>query len=62
LVVVALVWIEANSQLIPSDAHDWWCVMAANEVSDGSQPPMTLDLSLSETAGSRSLHHLGRHS
>ncbi len=26
------------------------------KVSDGSQPPMTFDLSLSESAGSRSLH------
>ncbi len=33
----------------------------ANEkVSDGSQPPMTFDLSLSESAGSRSLHRLVR--
>src|ERR1039458_5902196 len=30
------------------------------KVSDGSQPPMTLDLSLSESAGSRSLHRLVR--
>ena len=28
------------------------------KVSDGSQPPVTFDLSLSETAGSRSLHRL----
>src|SRR6266536_4001902 len=28
------------------------------ELSDGSQPPMTFDLSLSESAGSRSLHRL----
>ncbi|HXJ59650.1 MAG TPA: hypothetical protein VNU68_23655, partial [Verrucomicrobiae bacterium] len=28
------------------------------KVSDESQPPVTLDLSLSETAGSRSLHRL----
>jgi hypothetical protein len=28
------------------------------KVSDGSQPPMTFDLSLSESAGSRSLHRL----
>jgi hypothetical protein len=26
------------------------------KVSDGSHPPMTFDLSLSESAGSRSLH------
>ena len=32
------------------------------KVSDGSQPPLTFDLSLSETAGSRSLDHLVRHS
>ena len=33
------------------------------EVSDGSQPPLTLDLSLSESAGSRSLHRfVGRSS
>jgi len=31
------------------------------KVSDGSQPPMTLDLSLSETAGSRSLHRRVEH-
>ena len=31
-----------------------------NEVSDGSQPPLTVDLSPTESAGSRSLHHLGR--
>ena len=30
------------------------------KVSDGSQPPMTFDLSLSESAGSRSLHRLVR--
>ena len=30
------------------------------KVSDGSQPPMTFDLSLSESAGSRSLNRLGR--
>ena len=28
------------------------------KVSDGSQPPMTFDLSLSESAGSHSLHRL----
>jgi len=28
------------------------------EVSDGSQPPMTFDLSLGESAGSRSLNRL----
>ena len=28
------------------------------KVSDGSQPPLTCDLSLSESAGSRSLHRL----
>jgi hypothetical protein len=32
------------------------------KVSDGSQPPMTFDLSLSESAGSRSLHRLVRKS
>src|SRR5438128_755447 len=30
--------------------------LANNKVSDGSQPPMMFDLSLSESAGSRSLH------
>ena len=30
------------------------------KVSDGSQPPLTFDLSLSETAGSRSLDRLVR--
>jgi hypothetical protein len=30
-------------------------------VSDRSQPPMTFDLSLSESAGSRSLHRLVGH-
>jgi hypothetical protein len=30
------------------------------KVSDGSQPPMTFDLSLSESAGSRSLDRLVR--
>jgi len=33
-------------------------LMPPNEVSDGSQSPMTFDLSLRETAGSRSLDHL----
>jgi hypothetical protein len=28
------------------------------KVSDGSQPPMTMNLSVSETAGPRSLHRL----
>jgi hypothetical protein len=28
------------------------------EVSDGSQPPMTFDLFLSKSAGSRSMHRL----
>jgi hypothetical protein len=32
------------------------------KVSDGSQPPMTFDLSLSESAGSRSLDRLVRSS
>jgi len=32
------------------------------KVSDGSQPPLMLDFSLSESAGSRSLHRLVRHS
>jgi hypothetical protein len=31
-----------------------------DQVSDGSQPPVTFDLSLSESAGSRSLHRLVR--
>ena len=29
--------------------------MTSEKVSDGSQPPITFDLSLSESAGSRSL-------
>jgi len=34
-------------------------IITSNEkVSDGSQPPVTFDLSLSESAGSRSLHRL----
>jgi hypothetical protein len=39
-----------------------WCdsVPPNVKVSDGSQPPMTFDLSLSESAGSRSLHRLVR--
>ena len=32
------------------------------KVSDGSQPPMVVDLSLSESAGSRSLARLVQHS
>jgi hypothetical protein len=32
--------------------------LANAKVSDGSQPPTTFDLSLSESAGSRSLHRL----
>lgn len=32
-----------------------------DKVSDGSQPPMALDLLLGESAGSRSLHRLVRH-
>ena len=42
------------------------CVIVMGElrrtkkVSDGSQPPMTFDLSLSESAGSRSLDRLVR--
>src|SRR5664280_2878524 len=35
--------------------------MSNAKVSDGSQPPMTFDLSLSESAGSRSLDRLVRH-
>lgn len=31
------------------------------KVSDGNQPPLTFDLSLSESAGSRSLHRLVRY-
>jgi len=34
--------------------------LANGKVSDGSQPPMTFDLSLSGSAGSRSLHRLVR--
>jgi len=38
-------------------------LFAANaKVSDGSQPPVTFDLSLSESAGSRSLNRLVRNS
>jgi hypothetical protein len=32
------------------------------KVSDGSQPPLTIDLSLSETAGSRSMERQVRRS
>ena len=45
----------------PSPLHAASCCtpQAPNaKVSDGSQPPMTFDLSLSESAGSRSLHRL----
>jgi hypothetical protein len=35
-------------------------VLPNGKVSDGSQPPMTFDLSLSESAGSRSLDRLVR--
>jgi hypothetical protein len=34
--------------------------MTNAQVSDGSQPPTTFDLALSESAGSRSLHRLVR--
>src|ERR1035437_7466198 len=38
------------------DTHSALCRTAS--ISGGSQPPMTFDLSLSESAGSRSLHRL----
>ncbi len=45
-----------------SMSHDIIAIPPNAKVSDGSQPPMTLNLSLSETAGSRSLHRLVRSS
>ena len=45
----------------PGSRTDWgWITVRPPnaKVSDGSQPPVTLDSSLSETAGSRSLHRL----
>jgi hypothetical protein len=45
-----------------SDAQGERPILANDKVSDGSQPPVTLDLSLSESAGSRSLDRLVRHS
>src|ERR1043165_7069852 len=36
-------------------------IRANEKVSDGSQPPLVFDLSLSEPAGSRSLHRLVDH-
>jgi len=41
-------WISFSVVILPPNA----------KVSDGSQPPMTFDLSLSESADSRSLHRL----
>src|SRR5208282_4219281 len=34
------------------------CILSNAKVSDGGQPPVTFELSLSETAGPRSLHRL----
>lgn len=50
------------SRLPPSgpSSASWFAILSSDngEVSDGSQPPMTLNLSLSESAGSRSLDRL----
>jgi hypothetical protein len=45
---------ERQSGEFQEARHTW----SNAKVSDGSQPPMTFDLSLSESAGSRSLHRL----
>jgi hypothetical protein len=45
-----------TTHMILRDAPIW----PNGKVSDGSQPPMALDLSASETAGSRSLQRLVR--
>jgi hypothetical protein len=50
------------NQVIPTGFHSWLALLAHRRtqisVSDGSQPPMKFDLSLSQSAGSRSLERL----
>jgi hypothetical protein len=48
---------------VESGNHRWKLATWPNaKVSDGSQPPMTLNSSLSESAGSRSLDRMDGHS
>ncbi len=56
---------SADAVRISPHFGQWRCMSVLRrtpKVSDGSQPPMTLDLSLGEPAGSRSLDRLVRQS
>ena len=48
----------ANLVVRASETRHFHCLFRRTQVSDRSQPPLTLDWFLSETAGSRSLHRL----
>src|SRR5947207_8723465 len=47
-----------NALKVFDNVHRVFRILPNAKVSDGSQPPMTLNSSLSESAGSRSLHRL----